>query len=371
MWLRIWNLIVKEFIQFGRDRFFAAFMLLFPVTQLVMLAQATGSGVTHLPTAVWDQSRSALSRSLITALDVTEELDVRYFPASLEEANELIASGKASVVVIIPADFDQAFMRAARPAQIQVMADGSNTMVSGVGVSAAEGVISDFVQRQQLGSAQINVVPIELRTSVHYNPALNVQYHTVPAQAGFIIYQVTLAVAATVLARERELGTLEQLAVTPLRRLELITGKAILPAMLGMLNFWLMMAVMIYGFRIPMRGSFVLLTVATLLFIAVEVGWGMMISAISRTQQQAILMVFIIAMTDVSLSGYIVPVKNMPSFLQSISVASAIRHYLTLLRAVMLKAADWAAVWPDLAALAGLAVAVGTISLLLTQDRLD
>ncbi len=371
MLFRIGNLVIKEIIQFGRDRFFASFTLLFPVFQLVMLAQATGRGITHLPTAIWDQDQSVLSRQLITALDVTEELDVLYHPQRPSEANDLLAEGKATVVVIIPAGFERDLMRPASSPQVQIMADGANNIMASVGLSAAEGVIADFARQLYATTIQVSAIPIELRAAIRFNPSLDIQLHTIPAQVGFIIYQVTLAVAATALARERELGTLEQLAVTPLSRFELITGKAIPAAVLGFFDFLLMLGVMVYSFHVPLRGSVALLLGVTLLFITVEIGWGMVISSISHTQQQAILMVFIVAMTDVSLSGYMVPVKNMPSLLRALSLSSAIRHYLTVLRAIMLKGAGLDVIWPEVLALLGLALTVSTISLLTVHRRLD
>ncbi|HEY64718.1 MAG TPA: ABC transporter permease [Caldilineae bacterium] len=371
MLFRIWNLVVKEFIQFRRDRLFSTFILLFPVIQLLMLAQATGQGVTHLPTAVWDQDQSALSRELITSLDVTEELDVLYYPQRLQDAERLLAEGKATTVIIIPAGFAREVMRPSSPPQVQVLVDGSNNVMASVALATAEGVIAEFAHKLSGAMVRVVQVPVELRPAIRFNPSLNIQYHMIPAQVGFIIYQVTLAVAATALARERELGTLEQLAITPMNRFELVTGKAIPAAVLGIVDFAFLFSLMIYGFHIPMRGSLPLLVLTTLLFIAVEIGWGMLISSASHTQQQAILLVFIVAMTDVSLSGYLVPVKNMPGFLQTISMISAIRHYLTALRAIMLKGADLVIIWREIAALLGLALAVSTISILTVQRRLD
>ncbi|MCS7220388.1 MAG: ABC transporter permease [Anaerolineae bacterium] len=371
MLLRIKNLVIKEFIQLRRDRIFITFILLFPAVQLSLIAQSTSRGWNHLPIAIWDQDHSTASRQLITALDVTEELDVRYHPRSLAEANVLLTEGKATMVVVIPAGFSRDLTRPTRPPQVQIIVDGTNNILASTALGTAEGAITEFVRRLTRASPQFVEMPIELRAAVRFNPAMNVQYQAIPAQMGFIIYEVVLVVAATMLARERELGTLEQLAVTPLSRFELITGKAIPAAVLGLLNFAFMLGVMVYGFHVPMRGSLLLLFGVTLLFIAVEIGWGMLISAISRTQQQAILLVFIVAMTDVSLSGYMVPVKNMPAFLQAISILSALRHYLAALRAIALKGAGLSAIWPEVMALAGLAVAAGMASLALARSRWD
>jgi ABC-2 type transport system permease protein len=371
MLARIVNLANKEFIQFIRDRFFAVFIFIFPILQLILLAQATSRGWTHLPTAVWDQDRSALSRQLITALDVTEELDVLYYPQNLQDANDLIDQGKASLVVIIPAGFARDLTQPTEPAQLQVIADGSNNLVGGTALNAAEGVAADFARKLAGATIAVASLPVDLRFAVRFNPALNSQHQAIPSYMAFIIYQVTLAVSATALARERELGTLEQLAVTPLGRIELITGKAMPAAFLGIFDFVLMLALLIYWFHIPVRGSLWLLSAVTLLFIAAEIGWGVMISAFSRTQQQAILLVFIIAMTDVSLSGYMVPVKNMPSLLQTVSLGSAVRHYLAALRAITLKGAGLEIIWPEMLALAVIALVVGLVAMMTVQRRLD
>lgn len=371
MLLRTRNLIIKEFIQFGRDRFFALFILLFPTLQLILIANATGQGWDHLPAAVWDQDRTELSRRLTTALDVTQELDVVFYPQNLEEANALLATGKATVVVIIPTGFARDLLGPGAAPAVQVTIDGANNLIAGVALTASEGAINDFARRLMEEGGSSRAAPIEVQSTVRFNQTLNIQHQAIPAQVGLIVYQVTLAVAAISLARERELGTLEQLAVTPLRRFELITGKAMPAAALGLFDFLVLLGVMIYGFGVPMRGSWPLLLLATFIFIAAEIGWGMLISALSHTQQQAILIVFIVAMTDVSLSGYMVAVKNMPSLLRALSFGSAIRHYLTILRVIMLKGAGLETIWPELAALAGIAIIVGALALAALRQRLD
>jgi len=202
---------------------------------------------------------------------------------------------------------------------------------------------------------------------VRFNPTFNFRYFSIPAQVGFIIYQVTLTVASIGLARERELGTLEQLIVMPLRRIELVIGKAIPALLIGVLNFLLMLAVAVFVFQVPMRGSLSLLFLLTLLFVTVEIGYGILISGIARTQQQAILLVFVLAMVDMAFSGYMVRVKHLPAVLQAIANMIPFHHYLTIIRGVMLKGAGLDVLWPQAAAvlLIGLlvtAVAVRNLS---------
>lgn len=368
---RIWSLAYKELIQLVRDRLMSGFLLVFPMLQLVLLAQATGQGVRELSLAVVDLDGTMSSRALALKLDNVPELDWRHRPADSEALATLIQSGRAAIGVVIPAHFAEALIAGQIVPPFQVLLDGSNTAASRTAQAAAEGVINDFVGQFAAARGLTLHAPVTLRAQVLYNPALNARLFTIPAQMGFIVYQVTLAVASLAFARERELGTLEQLLVMPLRRFELITGKAAVAWLVGGLDFLLMYLVVVRGFAIPMRGSFTLLLGCSLLFIAVEIGYGVIISSFSRTQQQAILYVFLLAMLDVALSGYLVPVKNMPALLRSAAAVSPLQHYLVAIRAIMLKGADLTVVWPQIRALALIGGAVGLVALGTATRRLE
>jgi ABC-2 type transport system permease protein len=188
---------------------------------------------------------------------------------------------------------------------------------------------------------------------------------------GFIVYQVTLMVAALGLARERELGTLEQILVTPIRRRELIVGKAIPALIIGALDFVLMFVVTITLFDVPMRGSVPLLFVLSLLFIAAEIGWGLTLSAHARTQQQAILLFFLLAIIDMSFSGYLVAVSHMPLPMQIIAQLFPMQHYLAIVRAVMLKGAGLEVLWPQVVALGVLGLAAAIVARRSVSRQLD
>jgi ABC-2 type transport system permease protein len=237
------------------------------------------------------------------------------------------------------------------------------------------GAASDVVNRfaSDLASSYGMVIPeiIDFRTDIRFNPTLDFQDFTTPAQLGFITYQVTLAVASLGLARERELGTLEQLMVTPLRRIELTLGKGLPAIAVGTANFGVMWIITLEVFQTPMNGSYLLLAALTLLFIATVVGWGLVISAVSRTQQQAILFVFIVAMVEVAFSGYIVSLENLPSVLQTISEAVALRHYLTIVRSVMIRGAGLYDLLPQAGALGILCAVSWSIALRSVARSLD
>ncbi len=371
MWVRIGNLVVKELIQFGRDRLLSTFILLAPALQLLLMAAAVEQGINEQPVAILDLDRSRLSRQLVMLLDNSEELDVEFYVDSLDEMRRLLDLGEVRLAAIIPVDFAQGLLDPTATERIQIVVDATNSMASGVVASAATGVVGRF--SADLAASYGIVVPefIDFRTEIRFNPTMDVRDFTIPAQLGFITYQVTLAVAALGLARERELGTLEQLMVTPFRRLELAVGKGIPAVAIGGINFAAMWSISRIIFDVPMNGSVPLLAALTLLFIGAVVGWGIFISAVSHTQQQAILFVFIQAMVDVTFSGFLVPVNNMPTVLRTIAYFVPLQHYLVIIRGVMLKGAGLDELWPQVAALAALSLAVGLVGLRSVARRVE
>ncbi len=379
--MRIWNLVLKEFIQFFRDWLMMAFILTLPVLQLILLAHATSSRISDLRVAVLDLDRSSASRQFVAALDNREELNIHHYPATLADTHRLLDEGEATLVVIVPAGFAARLNSKSadlsdglQTARIQLIADGSNNIPGRIALSGAREAVAAFAAdlARETGLCPKNLVStIELRTTVRYNPTLNFRFFSIPAQVGFIVYQVTLTVASIGLARERELGTLEQLMVMPLRRIELVVGKAIPALVIGALNFLFMLTVAVFGFHVPLRGSLPLLFVLTLLFIVVEIGYGILISGIARTQQQAILLVFVLAMVDMTFSGYLVRVKNLPVALRAIAQVVPFRHYLTIIRGVMLKGAGLDVLWPHAVAMLLMGLLVTAVAVRNLSQSLD
>jgi ABC-2 type transport system permease protein len=371
MIVRIGNLVIKELLQFRRDRVLAAFILLAPALQLILMAQAIERGIQEQPVVILDLDHSRLSRQLITNLDNTEELRVRFEVDGPDDMRRLLDEGQARLAVVIPAGFARELGSASSPQPIQVIADATNTVAASVTMSAATGVVAQL--SADLAASYGLVLPeiIDFRTAIRFNPTMDIRHFSIPAQLGFITYQITLAVAALGLARERELGTLEQLMVTPLRRSELTLGKGIPAFAIGGLNFVVMWAISLAVFDMPMNGSPLLLMALTLLFLAAEVSWGLLLSAISRTQQQAILFVFIQAMVDITFCGFLVPVRNLPPLLQAISRFVPLQHYLTIVRSIMLKGAGLDELWPQAVALALLGMGMGVIAMRSVARRLE
>jgi len=368
MLFRIGNLAQKELLQLTRDVMILVMIMVGPMLQLALIARATTQGFHHQPIVVVDQDHSALSRRLVEAFDNTEELRVAAFLDSPDQFDPWLDRAQAIMAVTIPARLEADLARGTP--QVQLLVDGARSASAGYAIGAASGAINSVAARyRQMIAGDLPI--LNVRTQVRFNPTLNVSFFVISAQLGFIIYQVALIVAALGITRERELGTLEQLLVTPLRRVELIAGKAIPAIIVASANFLVVFLIVNQGFELPMRGSFSLLFFLSVLFIIAEVGWGLMISAFSHTQQQAVLFVFVLAMTDVAFSGYTVPVEQLPQVMQWIAQLFPFQHYLHILRGVMLRGADLSTLWPQALALIILALGSMGVAMFALRRRLD
>ena len=365
---RIANLATKEMIQLSRNWMLLIFIILGPTMELVLLARATRQGTTHMPAVVVDQDHSQISRQIIVAVDNTEELDVVAYLDSQGEADNWLKRNEAVMVVVLPAGLEADLGK--RSPQVQLIVDGTNSTTGATVLNAAVGAINAWMLRGVEAYSQGGPT-IDLRTDVRYNPTLDADRFTITAQLGFVIYQVALVVAVAGFTHERELGTLEQLLVTPLQRVELIAGKAIPALIMAAVDFGLMWMIAVWGFKVPMRGSFAMLFGLSLLFIVAEIGWGLTISAIARTLQQAALMIFVLAIIDVSFSGYVMPVSRMPVALQALAQIFPLQHYLIVIRSVMLKGATLAAVWQQALALAALGVGSIAVAVISLHSRIE
>lgn len=361
---RIWQLVWKELRHYRRDRLLTPFIILGPILLLALMGWASAREVEHRPIAILDQDRSQASRGLITALSNVREVKIRRYLDSKSDLQQSLERGQVMLVVNIPPGFARALQGDGGPPTVQLIADGSHALPSKIALNAAEGAIRAWDQKRVASTSLGSSPVVQVHVSVYYNPGLKFGTSAIAAELGFSVYMVTLMAAAAGIARERELGTLEQLAVTPLRNIELIIGKAIPTVVIASFDFALMLPLVIYGFHIPLRGSVVLLVALTLLFILVELSWGLVISALSQTQQQAFLFVFMLTMMDMAFSGYIVSVKNLPPPLRMASNLFPIKHYLIIVRGIMVKGVQLRHLRQEIGALIGLGLASLTMALL-------
>jgi ABC-2 type transport system permease protein len=377
MWRRIANVIVKDFQQFIRDRVLIIFILVGPTVQLLMMGQATASEIQHLATAIVDDDRTSDSRALIVALDNLDELDITQYLDDVEQIGMLLDRGEVSVAVVIPSGFAADLASPADRATVQVLVDGSNVLAGYAALGAAEGAIANMGAEVAAERAPSTLVgssagrTLELRSTARFNPNMNHSYYLLPSQLSLIVLIVTLLVSSVGIVRERETGTLEQLMVTPLRRVELIVAKTTLPTLVALVDFVAMLAIAVWTFGLPIRGSLALLLFVTLVFIVAQQTWGLVISTMSKTQQQAVMLIFMTGILSVAFSGYLVEVENMPVVMQWASVFFPISHYLSMLRAIMLKGASFVYIQDQLLALVLLGAGSLVISVRSFRKRLE
>jgi ABC-2 type transport system permease protein len=371
---RIWSLVTKEFIHLRNDWWLPAFMLLGGLMELVLVGWATSRPITNLPVMVYDQSQSAASRALITALENTGTFQTPQLVNDEALIQAAMDQGQIDAALIIPPDFNQQMLLPAGRPGLFVILNGAESTPTQAAQRAIEGLASDIdsrivVQRLQLNPGQLAGFEPSLR--VWFNEALSEALYTTPAELGLMLEFTVLLFAALAFSRERELGTLEQLLVMPYSALEIMIGKSIPVVTVAFTDFCLMLAVVHFAFGVPIRGSLPLLMLLAFLYLLVELGKGMVISVISRSQHQAFLLVLLVGMVDFMFTGYAAPVESMPQVLQYAANLIPAHHWLTILRGLLLKGAGLDVLWPNIVALLVLGTGIGLFSWRFVRQALD
>ncbi len=375
MLTRIWTLAVKELLQLWRDKLILLFVFLGPTSELALVAWATSGEIDNIPTAVVDQDRTSASRALVQTLENTDTFDPTHYPLDEATAASLVDSGTALVAVVIAPGFEEQLLAGRVPAQVQVILDGADPSAARVAEMSAEGAVAAFAQ--QVASERLGPIAdhwgevIDVDVRVWFNEELKTSNYEVPSELGFMLVGVALMLASLGIARERELGTLEQLMVTPLRTTELIFGKALPVLILSYGSFLIMLGLVVFVFDVPMRGSWGLLLIIALFYLLIEMVWGLMISALSKTQAQALLLAFTLMMVEVVFSGYAFPVENMPWLLQRVANFVPIKHWLLILRGILLKGAGVDVFWKELLSLAALGLVINITTIFFLRRRLE
>lgn len=368
---RIASLVRKELLQIRRDPRLRRILVVAPIIQLMVFGYAVSTDVRHTATFLVDQDRSQASRELVEAFTASGYFDV---VGRSDRPGELVAAldgGEAIVGLVIPPGFaaDLAAATAAagapsgapdgRRATVQLLVDGTNSNVATVALGYAEGILTaSGVERAGLAGGASSPTAVALHERAWYNPSLESRNYNVPAVVGTLMMLVALLLTALAIVREREIGTLEQLMVSPLSPGELIAGKTIPFALIALFDLALVTTVAILWFGVPFRGSFPVLLLASLLFLLPALGTGLLISTVSATQQEAFLTTFLVFMPTILLSGFLFPVSAMPRVFQWITWVNPLRHYLEIVRGVFLKGTGLAVLWPQHLALLGLGLLV-------------
>jgi len=377
MFGRIWNLVWKEAIQFLRYRLLLIFVLAFPIWNLQSVASSVSQGITHIPTAVYDQDLSPASRRLVATLRHSHYFDPDYYVSSQAELEQLLERGSVKVGLFIPRDFGAELNVAGQGATVQVLLDGTETTTALLAQAYLEGMGCEYVQRtlgeEATGGPVVvgELEQVETRSRVWFNEDLRRETFHLPAEMAGPVCLLAVLLPAVAIVRERETGTLEQLFVTPMRPIELIVGKSLLALMITYLAFLGMLALNVLHFKVPLRGSLALLMILTGCYIFVEMGWGLLISVVARTQGQGLLGAFFVVILEITLAGQILPVEYMPRAVQMVSYLMPNRHYTAIVRGIMLRGSTLADLWPQVVALGVLGIILYSIAAVRLRKRLD
>ncbi len=362
--------VLKEVRQTVRDKRMMALLVAAPLVQLIVFGFAVNLDVDRVPTAIVDLDRSAASRGHVTRLLADGTLVEVARPSSVQDAQVLLETGAAAVVLVVPTDFERDVVRG-RPTSVQVLLDGTNPNRSNVAAAAVAGYFADVsaelvrvrVSRLSAAAGTAARLPeLEVRSRVLFNPGLETSIYMVPGVAAILLLLITTIVTAMGLSREKERGTLEQILVTPVPSWVLILGKILPFAAIGLLDFTIALAVGAYVFDLPLRGDFVLLFGATALYLLTTLGMGLLISSLSGSQQQAFMGGFLFLLPAALLSGIMTPVHSMPRWLQPITLVNPLRHYAEIMRGSLLRGAGWQELAPQLLTLAVMGVVVFTFA---------
>jgi ABC-2 type transport system permease protein len=333
----------KELVQLRRDRMTFGMMVGLPIMQLLLFGYAINNDVRHMPTVVYDQDHSSEARDLVQRMVVTGFYDVVGEVRDYDEISRAMREGRARVAVVIPPRFGEA-LRGGRAAQAQLVVDGSDpqTVASATNTAISLGITrASEVGRERLASrgqlARVDALSIEPTT--WYNPELKTAIYVVPGLVGVILTMTMIMFTSMAIVRERERGTLEQLIVSPVGRVELVIGKILPYIAIGYVQMSLILAAGRVVFHVPLQGSLALLYVLASAFIAANLALGLVFSTIAKTQQQAMQMSFFFLLPNILLSGFVFPYEGMPRPAQWLSEALPLTHFLRIVRGITLKGA--------------------------------
>ena len=343
--------IKKEFLQFKRDPKMFALMLIAPVVQLTLLGYAANLDVKLVRTIVYDQDRSAASRDFIERFSSSGYFKIEQYVTSYDKITEVIDKGEAILALVIPNDFEKNIY-SRRTATVQALLNGSDGNTAGIVAGYSQNIVSDysqniilnFLNRSGQKFSSVPVISPEIR--VWYNPELKTRNFMVPGIVGLLLSIITLILTSLAVVKEKEIGTMEQLIVTPLKPYQIIIGKLVPFVLLSFVAVLIILAAMWLIFGIPVKGELWFLFLSSLFYILSTLGLGLFVSTISKTQQQAMMIsIFAVMMPMIFLSGFAFPIENMPKSIQYISYIVPLRYFNEIIRGVILKGLGIADLW--------------------------
>jgi len=378
----LWRVIVKEFLQLRQDRRMIPVIFVAPVVQIVAFGFAVNTDVNNVPTVLVDQDRSAASRDLVSRFVNSGYFELVGVEEQASAVEPWLVRGDAQLALVIGAGFGAALASDETP-RVQVIVDGSDSSATTVALGYASGIISG-----QAGEALVSRLKgllargaspppgaggrIELVPRVWYNPDLLSRWFYLPAVLAMILMMMTMMLSAMGVVREKEIGTMEQLMVTPIRSWQLLVGKLFPFAVIGFIQTVLVTAVTVWGFQVRLAGSLLLLLGLTMLFVLSTLGLGLLVSTIVQNQQQAMMgAAFVLMIPMIYLSGLLFPIENMPRAIQYVTYIIPVRYYAEILRGIFLRGSGMDVLWPQALVLLVMGVSIMTVAAARFRKRLD
>jgi len=364
---RIKQMIIKEFIQIFRDKRMKAIIFVIPLIQTMVFGYAVTTDVNNVPTAFYDLDKSYESRELARRFEASGYFKIRNTPESPAEIQHLLDRGDVTMAIQINKGFSED-IKQRRDTSIQILVDGTDSNTATVAMDYASRIVIKY-SKDLSKAAHGSAAEIDLRTRAWFNPELKSRNYNVPGVIAMVIMITSLLLTSMAIVREREIGTMEQLMVTPLRPIELILGKTIPFAIIAFFDMALITVFAVLKFDIPIRGPLLLLPLSTGIYLLSVLGIGLFISTIARTQQQALMATFLFYMPAVLLSGFMFPIESMPDIFQYMTYANPLRYFLIIIRGLFLKGIG--ILWPQMTSLLILGILVITLSSLRFKKRLE
>jgi ABC-2 type transport system permease protein len=370
---RLRFLVWKEFLELRQNPRLFGIVIIAPIIQLTMLGYAATTDVRDVPVLIVDGDRTTASRELISRFEASRNFTIADTVTTVAEIDPYLEHGSAWLALAIPAGYGDD-LAAGRPATVQVVADGSDsnstTVALGYATNLISGYAQDLAQAAGTGGPSGGAGTIDARIRVWFNPQLESRHFMIPGVLALVLLVVTANLAAMAIVREKELGTLEQLNVTPLRRWELIVGKLLPYGLIALVDVVLVVAVAVLWFQVPLRGSFALLFAMCVLYVLCTLALGLFISTISNTQQQAMMTATFFFLTPmIYLSGFIFPIENMPFAIQPLTRLIPLTYFLVIVRGIFLKGIGLDLLWPQALALGSWGIVVLALAVIRSRKR--
>jgi drug efflux transport system permease protein len=374
---RILYVMWKEVLELRQDPRIFGIIFVAPVIQLAVLGYAATTDVRNVPIVIVDMDRTPASQDLISRFTGSGIFEIVDIVSNTREVDRYLESGKAWMALSIPASYGRDVANGS--ATLQVVADGSDASSTNIAMGYAMNLIAGYTQELVEQRMRAGGVPveegggsgIEPRVRVWFNPTLESRYFMLPGIFALLLLVITSNLSSMAIVREREIGTLEQLNVTPLGRLELILGKLLPYGAIGLIDALIVLLVIVFWFEVPMRGSFWLLFAMSLVYLLTTLGLGLFVSTISRTQQQAMMTsTFFFLIPMMYLSGFVFPIENMPDPVQPLTYLIPLRYFVVILRGIFLKGVGLETLWPQALALFSWGAVILALAVMRSSKRL-